>query len=173
MKSSLIIIIAFSVFSIKQAKPIETVQFDIQALQDYADNLETHLPEIDAVEIFDNTNFADRFADFVKTTIEREVESEGSGTHKVDLEIDIAPIVNEKMSWFGKIWRQIKFYVTCPFRWLWNKAKSTGFHLAVKFDGAMADFQEWKRNFRLSDYIPKTIQFMGDVDVAFIRIVQS
>merc|ERR1712071_384834 len=89
--------VAISVFNIKlikitTSKPYELVQFNVQALQDYADNLENLqndvdklLPDVDSIEIFDNTHFSEKFTDFVEKTIEKKIVS-GSGDQEQNVE---------------------------------------------------------------------------------------
>merc|ERR550514_1747052 len=113
------------------------------------------LPDVESIEIFDNKHFSDKFSDFVKSTIEKEVEKgveRGSGEleQHVQIEIDLVNVRDTKHdSWWFRTWRKIKSVVVCPFKWLWHKTKAGGLHLAIKFDGMMADFKDWKTNFKL------------------------
>ena len=178
----LFIFVAFKVNHIKitKAKPFEVVQFDLDALQDYADNLEKLetsekiLPEVESIEIFEKKTFVHRFEDFVKSKIEKQLE-ESSGDEEdekhVEIVLDLVNVEdNSQDSWWIRAWRKVKDILFCPFRWLWNKAKSGGLHLAIKFDGMLADFKNWRDDFDLSKYIPENFHLIGDVEIAFVRI---
>lgn len=182
------LLVAISVFNIKlikisTSKPYELVKFNVQALQDYADNLanlqndQKLLPDVESIEIFDNKHFSEKFTDFVENTIEKQIVS-GSGDQEqnvkrqiqhIDLEIDLVDVFDStNKGWWSWTWRKIKEFVMSPFRWLWHKAKASGLHLAIKFDGMLADFESWKTDFDLADYIPENFTLIGNFEVAFI-----